>query len=192
MTRSITALVATKGSKTGLGLPSMPAYQIYLNVRVSLKEISELAHVCSSVASVGASVSESAARGRDAVSAAANDAINAAGGDLQTLRTDLSRLKETVSAFMAQATAEATRSAREASSNVVGRIGDVAGDIAQRGGAMASTATDQAEERRIGVRGHGAPQSHRCNDRGRDGRHFDRHARAQTIMKFAKVRATQR
>jgi ElaB/YqjD/DUF883 family membrane-anchored ribosome-binding protein len=101
-------------------------------------------NVRSSTASVGASVSESVARGRDAVGAAANDAINAAGGDLQTLRTDLNRLKETVSAFMAQATAEATRSAREATSNVVGRIGDVAGDIAQRGGMMASTATDQA------------------------------------------------
>jgi hypothetical protein len=35
VTRSITALVATKGSKTGLGLPSMPAYQIYFNERVS-------------------------------------------------------------------------------------------------------------------------------------------------------------
>jgi ElaB/YqjD/DUF883 family membrane-anchored ribosome-binding protein len=101
-------------------------------------------NVRSSAASVGASMSESVARGRDAVSAAANDTINAAGGDLQTLTTDLNRLKETVSAFMAQATAEATRSAREASSNVVGRIGDVAGDIAQRGSAMASTATDQA------------------------------------------------
>jgi hypothetical protein len=48
------------------------------------------------------------------------------------------------------------------------------------------------EERRVGVRGHGAPQSHRCNDWGRHGRYFDRHTRTQTIMKFAKVRATQR
>lgn len=121
----------TRSSESQIGGHFAAAAQLKENVR-------------SSAASVGASVSESVARGRDAVSAAANDAINAAGGDLQTLRTDLNRLKETVSAFMAQATAEATRSAREASSNVVGRIGDVAGDIAQRGSTMAATATDQA------------------------------------------------
>jgi ElaB/YqjD/DUF883 family membrane-anchored ribosome-binding protein len=121
----------TRSSESQIGGHFAGAAQLKENVR-------------SSAASVGASVSESVARGRDAVSAAANDAINATGGDLQTLRTDLNRLKETVSAFMAQATAEATRSAREASSNVVGRIGDVAGDIAQRGSTMAATATDQA------------------------------------------------
>jgi ElaB/YqjD/DUF883 family membrane-anchored ribosome-binding protein len=121
----------TRGSESQIGGHFAGTAQLKENVR-------------SSAASAGASVSESVARGRDAVSAAANDAINAAGGDLQTLRTDLNRLKETVSAFMAQATAEATRSAREASSNVVDRIGDVAGDIAQRGSTMASTATDQA------------------------------------------------
>jgi ElaB/YqjD/DUF883 family membrane-anchored ribosome-binding protein len=98
-----------------------------------------------SATSVGASVSESAARARDAVGAAANDAVNAAGSDLQSLRTDLNRLKDTVSAFMAQATAEATKSAREVSANVASRVGDVAGDISQRGTAMASAATDQAK-----------------------------------------------
>ena len=98
-----------------------------------------------SAASAGAAVAESAARGRDAIGAAANDAISAAGSDLQTLRTDLNRLKDTVSTFMAQATAEATKSAREASANVVDRVSGVAGDISQRGTAMASAATDQAK-----------------------------------------------
>jgi ElaB/YqjD/DUF883 family membrane-anchored ribosome-binding protein len=98
-----------------------------------------------SATSVGASVSESAARARDAVGAAANDAVNAAGSDLQSLRTDLNRLKDTVSAFMAQATAEATKSARAVSADVASRVGDVADDVAQRGTAMASAATDQAK-----------------------------------------------
>jgi ElaB/YqjD/DUF883 family membrane-anchored ribosome-binding protein len=99
-----------------------------------------------SAASVGASISESAARGRDAIGAAANDAVNAAGSDLQTLQSDLNRLKDTVSAFMAQVTADATRSAREVSSNVVGRVGDAAGDFARRGSAMASTTTEEFED----------------------------------------------
>jgi ElaB/YqjD/DUF883 family membrane-anchored ribosome-binding protein len=96
-----------------------------------------------SVALVGASVSESMARSRDAISAAANDAVDAAGNDLQALRTDLNRLKDTVSNFMMQATREATKSAREVSSNVVDRVGDVADDIARRGSGMAATATEQ-------------------------------------------------
>jgi ElaB/YqjD/DUF883 family membrane-anchored ribosome-binding protein len=97
-----------------------------------------------SIASVGASVSDSAARSRDAIGAAASGAVDAAGGDLQALRTDLNRLKDTVSACIAQATAEATKSARELSSNVVGQVTDAADDIVRRGGTMASTATGQA------------------------------------------------
>jgi ElaB/YqjD/DUF883 family membrane-anchored ribosome-binding protein len=96
-------------------------------------------------ASLGSSVSESVARGRDAVGAAANAAASSTGGDLQALQADLNRLKDTVSSFMSQAADEATRSAREVSANVAGRVGDVATDLAQRGSAMASTATDQAK-----------------------------------------------
>jgi ElaB/YqjD/DUF883 family membrane-anchored ribosome-binding protein len=94
---------------------------------------------------LGSSVSESVARGRDAIGATANAAANAAGTDLQSLQGDLNRLKDTVSKFMSQAADEATRSAREVSANVAGRVGDVASDIAERGSAMASTATDQAK-----------------------------------------------
>lgn len=98
-----------------------------------------------SARNVGSAISDTAARGRDAVSAAASDAANAAGTDLQSLQADLNRLKDTVTQFMAEAADQATRSARAMSSNVVDRVGDVAGDIAQKGSAMASTATDQAK-----------------------------------------------
>jgi ElaB/YqjD/DUF883 family membrane-anchored ribosome-binding protein len=96
-------------------------------------------------ASLGSSVSESVVRGRDAIGAAATAAASSAGSDLQTLQTDINRLKDAVSKFVAEATDEATKSAREVSANVVGRVGDVATDIARRGGAIASTATDQAK-----------------------------------------------
>lgn len=96
-------------------------------------------------ASVGSAVSDSVARGRDAVGAAANEVTNSAGSDLQSLQADLNRLKDTVTKFMAQAADEATKSAREVSANVAGRVGDVATDLAQKGSAMASTATDQAK-----------------------------------------------
>jgi ElaB/YqjD/DUF883 family membrane-anchored ribosome-binding protein len=101
-------------------------------------------NVRGSISSVGASISDTMARSREAVGAAASDAVDAGSNDLQTLRTDLNRLKDTVSTFMTQVTRETTKSAREMSSNVVGRVGDVADDIARKGGAMASTATDQA------------------------------------------------
>jgi ElaB/YqjD/DUF883 family membrane-anchored ribosome-binding protein len=96
-------------------------------------------------AAVASSASDSLARGRDAVGAAANEAASSAGNDLQSLQADLNRLKDTVTKFMSQAADEATKSAREVSANVAGRVGDVASDIAQRSSAMASTATDQAK-----------------------------------------------
>ncbi len=96
-------------------------------------------------ASLGSAVSESVTRSRDAIGATAGAATNAAGNDLQSLQADLNRLKDTVSKFMSQAADEATKSAREVSANVVGRVGDVASDLAERGSAMASTATDQAK-----------------------------------------------
>jgi ElaB/YqjD/DUF883 family membrane-anchored ribosome-binding protein len=99
----------------------------------------------STAAAIGSSVSDTVARGRDAVGAVAHDAASSAGSDLQGLQADLNRLKDTVTKFMTQAADEATKSAREVSANVADRVGDVATDIAQRGSAMASTATDQAK-----------------------------------------------
>jgi ElaB/YqjD/DUF883 family membrane-anchored ribosome-binding protein len=71
--------------------------------------------------------------------------MNSAGADLQSLRTDLNGLKDTLTKFMSQAAGEAAKSAREVSSNVAGRVGDVASDLADRGAEMASSATDQAK-----------------------------------------------
>jgi ElaB/YqjD/DUF883 family membrane-anchored ribosome-binding protein len=96
-------------------------------------------------ASIASSASDTLARGRDAIGAAANEAASSAGNDMQSLQADLNRLKDTVTKFMAQAADDATKSAREVSANVAGRVGDVASDLAQRGSAMASTATDQAK-----------------------------------------------
>jgi ElaB/YqjD/DUF883 family membrane-anchored ribosome-binding protein len=96
-----------------------------------------------------ASVSESLNRGKDAIEAAANEAMTAAASDLQAIRNDLNSLKDTLAKFMAQASSEAAKSAREVSSSVAGEVrgavGDVAGDLADRGAAYISTAGEQAK-----------------------------------------------
>jgi ElaB/YqjD/DUF883 family membrane-anchored ribosome-binding protein len=93
----------------------------------------------------GTAISDSIARGKDAVGAAAKDAMNSAGSDLQSLQADLNGLKETVTKFMSEAAGQAAKSAREVSSHVTSRVSDVAGDLADRGSAIASTATEQAK-----------------------------------------------
>jgi len=93
----------------------------------------------------GPSISESVARGKEAVSTAAAEAMNSAGSDLQSLRTDLNSLKDTLARFMSQAGSEAAKSAREVTSNVAGQIGGVASDLADKGAEMASTASDRAK-----------------------------------------------
>ena len=100
-----------------------------------------------------ASVGESLARGKDAIGAAASEAMTAAASDLQAIRTDLNNLKDTLARFMAQATGEATKSAREVSGSVAAQVkdavgdtvGDVAGGLADRGAQFASTAGEQAK-----------------------------------------------
>ena len=92
-----------------------------------------------------AAISDSIAPGKDAVGAAAKDAMNSAGPDLQSLQADLNGLKETVTKFMSEAAGHAAKTAREVSSQVTSRVSDVAGDLADRGSAMASTATEQAK-----------------------------------------------
>jgi len=90
-------------------------------------------------------VSDSISRGKDVVGSAARDAMNSAGSDLQSLQADLNGLKETVTKFMSEAADQAAKTAREVSSQVTSRVSDVAGDLADRGSAMASTATEQAK-----------------------------------------------
>jgi ElaB/YqjD/DUF883 family membrane-anchored ribosome-binding protein len=90
-------------------------------------------------------VSESVARSKDAIGAAANDAMNSAGADLQSLRADLNSLKDTVMKFVSQASGEAAKSAREVTSSVTSQVGDVASDLAGKGAEMASAASEQAK-----------------------------------------------
>ena len=60
-----------------------------------------------------AAISDSIARGKDAVGAAAKDAMNSAGSDLQSLQADLNGLKETVTKFMSEAADQAAKTARK-------------------------------------------------------------------------------
>jgi ElaB/YqjD/DUF883 family membrane-anchored ribosome-binding protein len=100
-----------------------------------------------------ASVSESLNRGKDAIGAAASEAMAAAASDLQAIRNDLNSLKDTLARFMAQATGEAAKSAREVSGSVAAQVkdavgdtvGDFAGGLADQGTRFASTAGEQAK-----------------------------------------------
>jgi len=96
-------------------------------------------------AASGPSISESVARGRDAIGTAANEAMNSAGSDLQSLRADLNSLKDTVARFVSQAGGEAAKSAREVTSSVADQVGGAASDLAGKGAGMASAAADQAK-----------------------------------------------
>src|SRR3984893_1041040 len=93
----------------------------------------------------GGSVTSSLNRGKDAVGAAAADAMDSAGSDLKALRNDLNNLKDTVTKLVSQAGNEAAKSAREITSNVAGQVGSVASDMADKGADMASAATQQAK-----------------------------------------------
>ena len=91
------------------------------------------------------SITESMARGKEAIGAAAAGAMDSAATDLQLLRKDLNSLKETVARFVSQAGGEAAKSARDVASNVTGQAGDIAGDLTDRGANAASVATAEAK-----------------------------------------------
>ena len=91
------------------------------------------------------SITESMARGKEAIGAAAAGAMDSAATDLQLLRKDLNSLKETVARFVSQAGGEAAKSARDVASNVTGQAGDIAGDLMDRGTNAASVATAEAK-----------------------------------------------
>jgi ElaB/YqjD/DUF883 family membrane-anchored ribosome-binding protein len=92
-----------------------------------------------------ASVSESAARGADALSTVAADAMNSAGSELESLRSELNSLKDIVAKYVAEAGNETSRTAQEITSNVTAQLGDVAGSIADKGGEVASIAAKQVK-----------------------------------------------
>jgi ElaB/YqjD/DUF883 family membrane-anchored ribosome-binding protein len=87
------------------------------------------------------SVASSISRGKEAVSAAASDAMDSAGADFKALQSDLSDLKETVAKLVSRAGDEAAKSARE----IAGQVSTAASDLAEKGANVASVATDQAK-----------------------------------------------
>jgi len=91
------------------------------------------------------SVASSLGRGKDAVGAAAAEAMDSAAADLKALRHDLNSLTETMTKFISQAGNEAARSAREITSNVAGQVGNVATDLADKGANIASATSNQAK-----------------------------------------------
>ena len=93
----------------------------------------------------GPSVTNSMARGKEAIGAAATDAMDQAGADLKALRNDLNNLTDTMTKFISQAGNEAAKSAREITSNVAGQVSSVASDMADKGANLASSTTQQAK-----------------------------------------------
>jgi ElaB/YqjD/DUF883 family membrane-anchored ribosome-binding protein len=93
----------------------------------------------------GPSVTNSLARGKEALGAAAADAMDQGAADLKALRNDLNNLTDTMMKFISQAGNEAAKSAREITSNVAGQVGGVAGDMADKGANIASATTQQAK-----------------------------------------------
>jgi ElaB/YqjD/DUF883 family membrane-anchored ribosome-binding protein len=91
--------------------------------------------------SVRESVASTISRGKEAVSAAASDAMDTAGADLKALQSDLSDLKEIVAKLASRASDEAAKSARE----IAGQVSTAASDLAEKGANAASVATDQAK-----------------------------------------------
>jgi ElaB/YqjD/DUF883 family membrane-anchored ribosome-binding protein len=110
------------------------------SIRSQLKE-----NARSTMETAGSAISDSVTRGTDAIGAAAKDAMNSASGDLKSLQADINGLKDTVTRFMSQTADHAAKSAKDVTATVAGRVSDVAGDLADRGSAMASSAQQQAK-----------------------------------------------
>ena len=91
------------------------------------------------------SIANSMSRGKEAVGAAAEEAMDSGRTDLKALQDDLNNLKDTVTKFIARAGNEAAKSAREITTNIAGQVGSVASEIADKGANVASVATDQAK-----------------------------------------------
>jgi ElaB/YqjD/DUF883 family membrane-anchored ribosome-binding protein len=87
------------------------------------------------------SVASSISRGKEAVTAAASDAMERTGADLKALQGDLSDLKETVAKLVSRAGDEAAKSARE----IAGQVSTAASELAEKGANVSSVATDQAK-----------------------------------------------
>ena len=93
----------------------------------------------------GGSIANSMSRGKEAMGAAAAEAMESGGLDLKALQDDLNNLKDTVTKFISRTGDEAAKSAREITTNIAGQVGSVASEIADKGANVASVATDQAK-----------------------------------------------
>jgi ElaB/YqjD/DUF883 family membrane-anchored ribosome-binding protein len=93
----------------------------------------------------GGSIANSMSRGKEAVGAAAAEAMESGEIDLKALQHDLNNLKDTVTKFISLTGNEAAKSAREITTNIAGQVGSVASDIADKGADMAAVATNQAK-----------------------------------------------
>jgi ElaB/YqjD/DUF883 family membrane-anchored ribosome-binding protein len=93
----------------------------------------------------GATISESVARGIDAIGQAGTEVMSPVGSDLLSLRSEFIKLNETVTKFISGAGSEAAKTAREVTSNVAGQVGYAAGDLADKGAEMASAASKQVQ-----------------------------------------------
>jgi ElaB/YqjD/DUF883 family membrane-anchored ribosome-binding protein len=93
----------------------------------------------------GGSIANSMSRGKEAVGAAAAEAMESGGLDLKALQDDLNNLKDTVTKFISRTGDEAAKSAREITTNIAGQVGSVASNIADKGANMATVATNQAK-----------------------------------------------
>ena len=63
--------------------------------------------------------------------------------DLQSLREDLNKLKDTVAEFVSQA--GAVKTARDVTSNVASQVGNATSSVAEKGSEIATTASKQAK-----------------------------------------------
>src|ERR1700732_2874116 len=88
----------------------------------------------------GGSIANSMSRGKEAVGAAAAEAMESGGIDLKALQDNLNNLKDTVTKFISRTGNEAAKSAREITTNIAGPGGSVAGEIADKGGNMGNAA----------------------------------------------------
>ena len=65
--------------------------------------------------------------------------------DLQSLREDLNKLKDTFAEFVSQAGIDAVKTARDVTSNVASQVGNAASNVAEKGSEIATTASKQAK-----------------------------------------------
>jgi ElaB/YqjD/DUF883 family membrane-anchored ribosome-binding protein len=91
------------------------------------------------------SVTNSLARGKEAMGTAAADAMDQGAADLKALRRDLNNLTDTVMKFVSEAGSEAAKSAGEITSSMTGQVSNVASGMADKGANLASSTTQQAK-----------------------------------------------